>query len=543
MRQARRRQSANARRARPGGAEARGAQQVGAAAATVTQKVSIGDSYLALMDEQLARQCMVVLVEGRRGTSKTRSILTILLARLLQHPGARCALWRSTRVLLGSTVLRTLEEQVFPAFGLAVPGGVISPVNRTEYRLPNGSAFVPRGLDTIAREQSAEYAWGYPAEITELPDEQTITALLGSLRQVVHRADGRPAFPHQLICDANPTYPQHFANRLAQPAGDHLRRIETREDYLRTLDFNLRHLPAEGQWKRIITTHCDNPGYWDHARWEWTEVGRDYYERNLSMLRGHLESRWKYGLWVAADGAVFPEFSAARHVVVPFDVEDWPVYMFWDPGANHPTAVLWIARAPNGCLYVVDEIYQGGRTVAQHCEEILRRERAWVEAERGLNVQGRYADPQYAFSKTAQSIKTIAEQAEECGIHLERWPATGNTANELQMIEAMRGRLAAQGIKVFGSCQATINEFQSWMWRRRRDGTDGDEPEDRNNDCLDCIKGAVALRIHDLKPRYTLSAAAGSPAAVAAAEQWQVGQGRRREGMPQAPRRETVGGV
>lgn len=32
------------------------------------------------------------------------------------------------------------------------------------------------------------------------------------------------------------------------------------------------------------------------------------------------------------------------------------------------TAILWIAVAPNDCYYVIDEIYQGETSVAQHAE-------------------------------------------------------------------------------------------------------------------------------------------------------------------------------
>lgn len=497
-------------------------------------QILIGDSYLPLL--QGLHPGRFVLLEGRRGTGKTRAILTYLVIQALRYPGSRWLLSRSTRALLGRTVLKTLYEQVLPLFGIPLPAA--GPANVSEIPIGNGSAFVAEGMNELNRSQSAEYAGGYVAEVGEIEQQDTVLGLTGAMRQVV------PGLPfHQVICDVNPVYPGHWANRIAEPAGDELRAIASKADYLRTLAHN--RAPAKaGFWKRIITSHADNPGYFDPVAWAWTPVGKEYVE-GLGELRGYMRARWLDGLWVAAEGTIFPEFSTSLHVVQPFPIpDDWPAWTFWDPGADHPTAIPWIARAPNGCLYVFDEIYQGGRSVAQHCAEIRSRETARADAGWPLNIHGRYADPQYAFSRTAFSVKTIAEQAAECGIRLEPWPRTGDSANELQMIEAVRGLLAAGRIKTFATCQHTVDEWQSWRWKRKADGSRGDgadEPEDRNNDLMDCIKGAVAQRIHETTPAYTATAATGSPAAAATQQQgWQVSRRRRDEKRP-APRRQSVG--
>jgi hypothetical protein len=502
-------------------------------------EVEIGDSFLPLADGTLDDQTFV-LVEGPRGTAKTRSILSVLLCRALKYPGARILLARSTRTLLGKTVLTTLEEQVFPAFGMAVPGGKIDRGNRREYRLPNGSVFVPEGLDNISRSQSAEYRWIYPAELGEIEEQNDIVALAGSMRQDL---PGAP--PPQCIGDANPGAPRHWCNSLAQPAGDDLRAVNTREDYARLLAFNRSTLPPSGRWKRIITCHKDNPGYWDHAAWDWTPLGRHYVKTTLEHLKGFLRERWLYGLWRAAEGSIFPEFDEAKHTIDPFEIEDWPVFMGWDPGVGHPTGMPWIAVSPNGCLYVVDESYRGGWSVKQHCDEIKAREAARPIP---YNLIRRYGDPQHAFNSTAQSIPTIAEQAAEEGIILEPWPRTMNNANELQMIEAVRTLICAGRLKVFKPCVNTINELQAWSWKKHADGSrpDGDDvPEDRNNDLMDPLKGMVAAGIHDKRPRYVASAAPHSPAAAAQQEQaWQADDGARmrHRTRPSRAARTAVGG-
>ncbi len=91
--------------------------------------ISIGPAYLPLLDDSPERQPPVVLVEGNRGSAKTRSILTILILRALRWPKSRWALWRSSRSRLTETVLETLETQVLPLFAMSVP----HVQNRTRY--------------------------------------------------------------------------------------------------------------------------------------------------------------------------------------------------------------------------------------------------------------------------------------------------------------------------------------------------------------------------------------------------------------------------
>src|SRR4051812_19113715 len=106
------------------------------------REVTIGRSQAALMRFRYP----TIFVEGPRGTSKSRGILTVLLRRLFKYPGSRLILGRQFRSDLTKTILATLEEEVFPAFGLKVPGGAHRE-NRSEYRLDNGSLIFPIGID------------------------------------------------------------------------------------------------------------------------------------------------------------------------------------------------------------------------------------------------------------------------------------------------------------------------------------------------------------------------------------------------------------
>jgi hypothetical protein len=63
------------------------------------------------------------------------------------------------------------------------------------------------------------------------------------------------------------------------------------------------------------------------------------------------------------------------------------------------------------------------------------------------------------------------------------------------MVEAVRRRLNENSLVVFNTCKHTIMEFQSWSYKRTASGEipPGDDRfEDRNNDCMDVIKGVVS---------------------------------------------------
>jgi hypothetical protein len=424
-------------------------------------------------------------------TSKTRSLLTIIVLRALAAPFSRWALARSTKTLLADTVLRTLEEQVFPSLGIPVPGGQISRLHRTEYQMKNGSMIVPLSLDEQHRTQSAEYAGIYVAEVTEIPDENTVLSLAGSLRQVVNRLDGKPHV-HQLIADCNPSSPSHWATKIAQPAPAGIRNVVTQKNYWRLQRYNLTKRPEGKEWKRIITRVMDNPGYWDFDKWDYTELGRGYYENTLAYLKGPLRRRWLHGEWTAAEGAVFEaDFDASKHVLPPFEVpSDWPWWVLCDPGYDHPCAIPWFTMSPNGTIYVADLRYEGGAWVSQHA--------AWItERLNGRTVRGWYLDPRHGFSKTAQSPLTISEQFAACGLkRFAPWPRKSGPQVEAH-VNVVRQWLGEEKLKFFSTCEPAIAEMESWKYKRNSNGerlSGDDQYEDRDNHFIDCLLGFAAIK-------------------------------------------------
>lgn len=436
-----------------------------------------------------------VLVESNRGAGKTRAILSLILARALAWPGTRWGLFRSTRTRLSETILTTLEQQVFPAHGMPVPG-MAGAVNRTSYDLPNGSKLLPIGLDDIQRSTSLELAGGYLAEAVELDDEQQAQALAGCLRQ-------EGAEFHQLIVDTNPGPRSHWLNLIAEPVSDTLRRVNTVDEYRRLQRHNQAPASQPRRWKRIVARHQDNPGYFDAAAWKWTEQGQGYL-RTLDSLSGHLRARWLDGIWATAQGAVFPTFDRSRHAIQSFPLPaSWPAVLSEDPGFDHPTAIAVAVVAPNGRLYFVGECVRSETTVAQDAEWITQHQRS-----RPYIIRRKLGDPHYMFSANKHNNGvTVAQQMRKLGHHFEPAPAATNGADldaQVQMIRTgldtnlSDGKPAVQFFE--DACPMLINAMESHPFKRNTKGERTgaqDQYSEQFKDEIDAVRMIVAS-----KPRF-----------------------------------------
>ena len=273
-----------------------------------------------------------LFIDGPVRTGKSRGCIEKVHLCLLKYPGARALFVRQTLRSLRSTALVTYEDDVLgsTAVGLAIKGGA-SRETRMVYHYPNGSSITLAGLDDVSKILSGEYDLIYiqQAEECSFDDIQMLTT----------RLSGKSMPYRQMLGDCNPGPPTHW--------------IKQRE--------------ADGWLRLIPSRHDENPLLYDHNAGDWTEFGRDYIA-NLDQMQGHLKDRMRYGKWVAAEGARFPQLDEKVHAFDPGEVwpmglpPGWRVIMGVDYGLAAPYCALWIAVDSERNCYVFREDYAKGLT-------------------------------------------------------------------------------------------------------------------------------------------------------------------------------------
>ncbi len=421
------------------------------------------------------------LYEGRAGTGKSVGICKLLVDRCKAWPGSQHLICRQTRESMTDSILVTLESVIgdqHPEVTRCGRG------NRHSYHI-GGSEIICGGLDQPAKMFSTGWDTIYLNEGIEA-DLAAWELFARSARDPrLRRGTSNQRPRHMRIADTNPGPPNHWLNTRAFPASDVLRMVETGGHYCDLDDYNSG--PQRGM-RRIIGVHMDNPSFFDSKAWRWLPDGLAYLN-NLRSMTGHRAARMLHGLWVAAEGGVFPEFGDGN-IVDPFDVpEDWPWYCAIDPGEHHPCGIVWITVSPLGKLYVVDEVKMSGIGGVDGAAAIIHKKSA------GRNIFQYYGDPRMVSSQTFHSTRNIIQQFAEKGILVVPWPITTGKAAKESAVSVMRQDIVSRRIRVFKTCTETIGEFRSWRYKKNAKGEmlDGDDMmEDRNNDLLDPLMGLVA---------------------------------------------------
>ena len=309
-----------------------------------------------------------VLLAGPAGTGKSRAALE-KLSFICFHKPIRAAIVRKVRKSLAQAALVTFEKKVLPE-----PSGVRFWTEDQEYRYPNGAIVALAGLDDPEKIKSTEFDIIYVQEATEL-DQLDWELLVSRLRNGVLSYQ-------QLIADCNPADPYHW----------------------------LKQRCDRGECLLLDTRHEDNPVLYDHGSGDWTEFGRTYLQ-TLDTLTGYTHKRLRLGLWVAADGMFFTEWTPEEHVVDGFEIpEHWPRWIGVDYGFAAPWCCLWLTRDPESrAIYVYRERYASGLRDEQQAAMI-------VEASGDERIVASVLDPSMFNARTEQNRPSIAQVYADCGV-------------------------------------------------------------------------------------------------------------------------------
>lgn len=268
-----------------------------------------------------------VLLVGPAGTGKTRAVCELDHYLCEQHDGLRVLWVRNTRIDMAETVLRTFEDLVLTDDHplLATPR---KRSHRESYDYPNGSKIVMGGMNNPHKFRSGEYDLIRVFEASEV-SEPDYEMLLHRLRAgTLKTPDGRVWT--QILCDTNPDAPGHWLNIRAE----------------------------SGRMHRLCTTHKDNPAYWDVKANDWTAMGREYVVDTLGRLTGVRRARYLEGRWSAAEGAIYPEWSRAKHVVTKIDHDLRWAFAAVDWGYRGAGVITVFGVDAESNAYIVREVYR-----------------------------------------------------------------------------------------------------------------------------------------------------------------------------------------
>lgn len=406
-------------------------------------------------------------LDGPAGTGKTFGILYYIHTLLLKYPGAKWLVCRRYNVDLAGSAMATYQQEVLdPHEGIRYFGG--NKVQPPGFIYPNGSFLAVNGLDRPSRLKSFDCDGVYINEATECDIDHLEYARMRLRKGVVPW--------QQLVMDFNPDSPYHWLN----------------------LRMN------EGTTTRLLSRHEDNPRYYDLRTQDWTEEGYRYIEGILGGLTGVRLSRYRYGIWAAAEGTVYEDsWDRKRNVIKSFPIpKEWPRYLVVDFGFVNPFVCKWYARDDDGRLYMYRELYKTKTLVEDHAKTIKRVSR-WGEpggdplpreiicdhdAEDRATLQrhlGLLTMP--AYKSVSDGIQAVASRLKAAG---------DGKPRILYFEDALIERDRELAMAKKPTC--TIEEFDSYVWDERQGLKKGDQPVKENDHGLDCDRYMVAR--FDLRP-------------------------------------------
>ena len=303
-----------------------------------------------------------VLYGGAAGGGKSFALLADPL-RFCHNANHRGLLLR--RTLDELTELIDKSRQLYTK---AFPGAKFRE-SKSTWVFPSGATIWFTYLDKdkdVTRFQGQAFNWIGIDEITQYPTAYVWDYLRSRLRTT------DPELQQHLYmrCTANPggvggwwvkkMYIDGTPENKPFPAFD----IETRRDFVWPPGHEKAGQPLFYR-KFVPARLTDNP----HL------MADGQYEAMLRSLPDVERRRLLEGDWDVAEGAAFPEFSRAKHVVESFELPtNWPRIRMADYGYAAPSCVLWGAIDWDDNIWIYRELYQKHLTAEQLADRILEAE-------------------------------------------------------------------------------------------------------------------------------------------------------------------------
>lgn len=229
--------------------------------------------------------------------------------------------------------------------------------------------------------------------------------------------------------------------------------------------------PQHWFYKNWIMRRAErNALYLQFAMTDNPSLSKKTLERYKNMYSGVFYDRYIRGLWVVAEGLVYPMFNN----VVPTVPRKYDTYYIgMDYGILNPTAMLLVGHC-DGVWYVVKEFYHSGRETNQQKTDA----EYYVDLKQlagDLTIKRLIVDP------SAASFITLVEKEHQFKI----WDADNTVIEGIQHVAQC---IADKKLMVNDCCKRTIQEFGLYRW-------DETAPEDKvikeNDHAMDALRYVI----------------------------------------------------
>ena len=207
----------------------------------------------------------------------------------------------------------------------------------------------------------------------------------GVFQEIIQRCSKEGA---RIICDTNPDNPQHWL----------------KTEYIDNKD-------PKARIKSFHFTLEDN-----------TFLSKDYVEAlKAATPSGMFYDRAILGLWVTGDGVVYKDFDKSRMVIPDSEVPDNLVYYVGvDWGYEHNNAIVVLGEAPDGTIYLVENIVGKEQPISHWVKTGKRIQRKygrninfWVDSARPDNLnafRSAHLNAKNADKSIMAGVEYLAEQ-------------------------------------------------------------------------------------------------------------------------------------
>lgn len=207
-------------------------------------------------------------------------------------------------------------------------------------------------------------------------------------------------------------------------------------------------------------------------------------ERTKAMYSGVFYDRYIRGLWVIAEGIIYPMFGS--ETIVPTEERKYTRYVIsMDYGIQNPTAML-LWGFYNGVWYQIDEFYHSGRETNQQKTD----QDYYDDLERLAG--DRYIDC-LIIDPSATSFIALVKRKR-------RFKVRKAQNDVIDGIQKTASAIQQGKIKVNDCCKSTIKEYGLYSWDQK---ADEDRPIKENDHAMDATRYFInTMQIMKPKSEY-----------------------------------------